>query len=153
LVVYKRGFTYDFEIENFQEHIQKLQEEGAWSGVDIDLVSVREYSTGKRLFRDINGINNASRGNYVVLDEREGILIASEAYQGTAVPLTIEKETPSDATIEQLLQEYFDRIYLNWGAPITLSKWSIELTLSKNLSELAAEVNMPKSMNINYIFV
>jgi hypothetical protein len=153
LVVYKRGFTYDFEIENFQEHIQQLQEEGAWSGVDIDLVSVREYSTGKRLFRDINGINNASRGNYVVLDEREAILIASEAHQGTAVPLTIEKETPSDATIEQLLQEYFDRIYLNWGAPITLSKWSIELTLSKNLSELAAEVNMPKSMNINYIFI
>ena len=153
LVVYKRGFTYDFEIENFQEHIQQLQEEGAWSGVDIDLVSVREYSTGKRLFRDINGINNSSRGNYVVLDEREAILIASEAHQGTAVPLTIEKETPSDATIEQLLQEYFDRIYLNWGAPITLSKWSIELTLSKNLSELAAEVNMPKSMNINYIFV
>ena len=153
LVVYKRGFTYDFEIENFQDHIQQLQEEGAWSGVGIDLVSVREYSTGKRLFRDINSINNASRGNYVVLDEREAILIASEAHQGTAVPLTIKKETPSNAAIEQLLQEYFDRIYLNWGAPITLSKWSIELTLSKNLSELAAEVNIPKNIDIDYIFV
>lgn len=153
LVVYKRGFTYDFEIENFQDHIRTLQEEGAWSGVDIDLVSVREYSTGKRLFRDVNGINNASRGNYAVVNEKEAILIASEAHQGTAVPLTVKKETPSNADIEELIQEYYDRIYLNWSAPITLSKWSIELTLSKNLSELAAEIRIPKNLDIGYIFV
>lgn len=151
LVIYKRGWTYDWETENIKEHLENR--EGIWSSIDIDLISVREQSIKKRLMKKQGKMRNVDEGTFVSMSDEEGMLVAAKPPNGTAKPLTIKLENGSKLEMNEIMREYVDRIALNWMSPVSQGKWGLELKISKNMANLARDVDFDKNLKINYIFV
>jgi hypothetical protein len=151
LVIYKRGWTQDWETENIRMHLE--EQEGIWSEIDIDLISVREQSIKKRLMKKEGKMSNVDGGTFVSLNDEEGMFVATKPPNGTAKPLNIKLENGSKLDMNEIMKEYRDRIALNWMSPVQQGKWGLELKISKNMADLAREFDFDKNLDINYIFV
>jgi hypothetical protein len=156
LVIYKKGHLKQNECEILQKFIKQVKEAEYWKNKKIDVVTVEEDIY--RLFK-VRGQNilNVDSGLTVILNNQEALVCVSGhpeigLKQGTAKLLHIKAETlESDTTIKELVREYYDRTFLNWTAPVTLSKYPPELNISQKIAMIAKEVDI--TQDFTYIVV
>jgi hypothetical protein len=106
--------------------------------------------------RDQN-ILNIDSGLVVILNNQEALVCVSGhpeigLKQGTVKLMHIKTEVlESDTTIKELVREYYDRTFLNWIAPVTLSKYPPELNISQKIAEITKEVDI--TQDFTYLVV
>ena len=140
IVVYRHGTMYDEEKNALFEWLDSKKNDDYWSGVNVDFISVKP--TFKRIFKSGENYSNPEAGICVILNENEALFSTSSIHertltQGTVIPVHIVKETKTATKIQDIVKEYHDRSYLNWMAPVTGSKWPLELHIANNLAEIA----------------
>lgn len=147
VVIYKKGKLTKNEKKIAIEFLNKLTKSKFWKNKKIDIISVEESIN--RLFKiSDNLILNVDHGVSIILNEKEGIICTSGhpdviMGQGTIKLLKINLEViNSHKGIEDVIQEYYDRTFLNWMAPITLSKYPPELKIANNIAEMMKEVEI-----------
>jgi len=156
LVIYKKGHLKQNEKEIVQNFIRQVRETEYWKTKQIDIVSVEEDIY--RLFGVRNDtIVNVDPGSVAVFNNEEALICVSGHPElglrhGTAKLMHMKSElSDSGKTIGELVREYYDRTFLNWIAPVTLSKYPPELNISQNIAEITKEVDI--SQDFTYLMV
>lgn len=151
IVIYKKGHLTDNERRNVEKVVSTLKETQFWKDKIIDVISVEESII--RLYKIRNRkIVNIDPGTVVVINEKEGLICTSGhpelgIKQGTVklIHLKIEYKE-SKKSVNELLQEYYDRTFLNWMSPLMLSRYPPELNISLKLAEISKEVDLDKEL-------
>jgi hypothetical protein len=156
LVIYKKGHLKKNEKEIVQSFTGQLKETEYWKDKQVEIVSVEEDIY--RLFEARNDdILNVESGSVAEFGDTEALVCVSGHPQlglkhGTAKLMHIKSElSTSQNTIADLVREYYDRTFLNWIAPVTLSKYPPELNISQNIADIAKEVDITK--DFTYLMV
>lgn len=150
LVIYKKGHLTEKERENVFNFIKKLKTTKFWENKIIDVITVKEDIF--RLFKQVNGkLVNVDPGTTLIFKNNNHALICTSGHpelgvsQGTAKILHIRVElAESKRSIQDLIREYYDRTFLNWTAPVTLSKFPPELNVSQKIADLSREIQIKK---------
>jgi len=150
LVIYKRGHLTEGEKINVQNVIERLRKAEFWRYKMIDMITVKESIF--RLFKQINGeLLNVDPGVTLIFKNRNEALLCTSGHpergitQGTAKLLHIRAELiESTMSIKEIVREYYDRTFLNWTAPVTLSKFPPELNISQKIADITREIEIKK---------
>lgn len=147
LVIYRKGRLKPDEKATFQHYLKELKETENWRDKKIDVVTVEEDIY--RLFEIKNDIIvNVNSGSVVEFSNTESLICvsghpATGLRHGTAKLLNVNSEiSESGKAIYALSREYYDRTFLNWMAPVTLSKYPPELNISQKIAEITKEVDI-----------
>ena len=150
IVLYKRGELKLNEIENLNNYMVDMKNSPFWRNINVDVITVEE--TDYRLFRKSGKkqIKNIKHGTILIKNDQESIICTSGhpklgIRKGTKRLLRIRAEIiNSGKTIEDITNEYYDRTFLNWMAPMTLSRFPPELVISNNIARILKEVDIKK---------
>lgn len=149
LVIYKKGHLKQNESDTLQNFVKQIKETEYWKNKQIDVITVEEDIY--RLFKiREHTILNVDPGLVVMLNDQEALICVSGhpdigLRQGTVKLMHIKIELlESGKTIKEIVREYYDRTFLNWTAPVTLSKYPPELNISQNIAEITKEVDITK---------
>ena len=134
LVVYRAGTMYKEERDTLTTWLGSQKGDQYWGGISVDFISVKP--TIERILKTGDVTSNPETGICVIVNENEALMSTSSIHerrltQGTVIPMHITKENETETRIEDIAKEYLDRTYLNWMAPITGSKWALQITHSK----------------------
>jgi hypothetical protein len=141
IVVYRKGDTYENEVKVMSTCLDRS---GFWKSRNLNFISV--CSEMRRVYSKVNGtVENPRAGMFGIVSDSEAICCSSlsqstELKQGTVIPIRLKKEIGRDSSIEDLVKEYYDLCYLNWSAPITISKFPVILNIANNIAEMVKEV-------------
>lgn len=156
MVIYKKGHLKQNEIIVLKGFINKIKETEYWKNKQIDFITVEEDIY--RLFKIKNNtILNVDSGLVIIKNDQEALICVSGhpeigIKQGTAKLMHIRVELlESKAEIKEIVREYYDRTFLNWIAPVTLSKYPPELNISQNIAEITREVEI--TQDFTYLVV
>ncbi len=152
LVIYRKGHLKPEEKMVLDNYLQGLRQTENWRGKQIDVVTVEDDIY--RLFEIRNDmVVNVNSGSVVEFNETESLLCVSGhpdtgLRHGTAKLMHLKSEIcESGKPIFELSREYYDRTFLNWMAPVTLSKYPPELNISQNIAEITREVDINKDFS------
>jgi hypothetical protein len=147
LAIYKKGHLKEEEKLVFMDYLKKIRQTEYWSNKQIDVISVEEDISRMFEIRD-NSIVNVNSGLVAEFSDKDALICVSGHPEtglrhGTARLMHLRSEiSESKKTISELAREYYDRTFLNWMAPVTLSKLTPELNISQNMAEIAKEVDI-----------
>jgi len=141
VVIFRRGDTYPSEVQIMQSSIENS---GFWCNFDVNFVSVKDEI--KRLYskNEDGSVENPPSGIFIVLNDTEALCYSSlhqslELRQGTVVPVKLKLEIGKTSPVD-MMKEYYDLCYLNWSAPITISKYPFVLNIANEIAEMVKEV-------------
>jgi len=89
-------------------------------------------------------ITNPPLGVFIVLNDKEVLCYGSfhqsiEFKQGTIIPIRLRIEI-GRTPVKNAIKEYYDLCYLNWSAPITISKYPFILNIASKIAEMVKEL-------------
>lgn len=149
LVIYRKGHLKPEEKSVVEKYLIELKQSETWHDKNVDVITVEDEIY--RLFETRDGsVINVNSGTVVEFNEKESLICVSGhpdtgLRHGTAKLMHLQSEIcESSKTIFELSREYYDRTFLNWMAPVTLSKYPPELNISQNIAEITKEVDINK---------
>lgn len=154
-LLYKKGSLYKIEKEAINSFIKKIKNDDFWGNKEIEVVTLQDDIC--RIFKIEDGkFVNPEPGVVLIFNKKEAIICGSGHpeimyIQGTTSPVLCKIETETKKNIKEISQEYYDRTYLNWMAPITTSKYPLEFNIANKLAEIGKEIYIKKEFS--YIFV
>jgi len=147
VVLYKKGHLTEQEKLAAEEFVNEIRKTSYWRDKEIDIVTIEESLL--RLFKVRDGkIHNTDPGTVLILSDSESLVCTSGhpergIKQGTAKLLELRVEvSTSGRQIGELTNEYYDRVFLNWMAPVNPSKYPLEVKVSSNIAEFIKEVEI-----------
>jgi hypothetical protein len=134
VVVYRKGDTYENEISAI---LTVLKEQQTKFLPRLDFVSIK--SDMIRIFQRSSAWSNPESGILLQLRDGSALMAISsqrgvEMKQGTVCLVRIKRVVGS-SDILSIANEYHDLAYLNWTAPITISKFPIVVNLAHKIAE------------------
>jgi hypothetical protein len=139
VVVYRKGDIYENEINSI---LTVLREQQTKSLPGLDFVSIK--SDMIRIFQRSSAWSNPESGILLQLRDGSALMAISsqrgvEMKQGTVCLVRI-KRVVGLSDILSIAKEYHDLAYLNWTAPITISKFPIVVNLAHKIAEMMKDL-------------